>query len=452
MATLTRNEKHVKSESKCAVWDCDVSIMNFGARRCENKSVDLRDHQYRIEGVAHERDCGRKTYRISSVATSRVFMPNTALSSKPTVIFVDDERWESFLQLSSILRKSGFRTVRVSVRPSGWRPEDLVFDRNISLPSLPSPQQLAEILSSEYITDIQPTESLAAVTYAALDLVPDSQRSDVWAGRTAILDKWRIASFLRELGLRTPDTLLASETSPTDAVSSLSLPIVLKRRVGSSGSNVKVFDSLESVQEFVAAIETPRDWFFEQFISGQSMVCASCVSNEGIDVIATYAVLKRVHVRGPASVVEIHNDAGLTDDGRTLFNALHTRGLMCFDVIRDSNGIDWVHDVNPRVFGGLSMCQLSGFNFCGSYVQFLTGQDRVASHGRSSPSTVSFAFPEGRKDLFRSKPRATAWIRTLLWISSNWRLLGSRYFLYFVIERPISSCRRLLGRRDAKHL
>jgi hypothetical protein len=63
-------------------------------------------------------------------------------------------------------------------------------------------------------------------TYAALNLLPASQRSDIWAGRSAFLDKWDAASALRELGLRTPDTLLADVSSPSEAIAQLSLPII----------------------------------------------------------------------------------------------------------------------------------------------------------------------------------------------------------------------------------
>jgi hypothetical protein len=73
------------------------------------------------------------------------------------------------------------------------------------------------------------------VTYAALDLLPASQRSDTWLGRPALLDKWRIASDLRDLGLRTPDTLLVELVTPAKAVEKPSLPIVVKRRVSSGG-------------------------------------------------------------------------------------------------------------------------------------------------------------------------------------------------------------------------
>jgi hypothetical protein len=31
-----------------------------------------------------------------------------------------------------------------------------------------------------------------------------------------------------------------------------------------------------------------------------------------------------------------------------VINAAQIRGMVCFDIIRDTNGVDWIHDVNPR--------------------------------------------------------------------------------------------------------
>jgi hypothetical protein len=369
-------------------------------------------------------------------------MSHSALHPRPAVVFVADERWESFFQLAAILRKAGFRTVRISVGLTGWQAEDSLFDRNVSLSSPPSPQLLSEILSTEYIADVQPTESLATTTYVGLDLLPASSRSNIWNGRSLILDKWNTSDALRKLGLRTPDTLLANVTSPREAIEQFSLPIVLKRRVGSSGSSVGVFTSLESLQEFAAALDSPNQWFYERFIQGRSLVCASCVSDDGIDVIATYEVLKRTRLHGPSSVVEFQEDARLAESGKSVIEALNIRGLMCFDMIQDSDGVDWIHDVNLRVFEGLSMCQLAGFDFRGAYIRCLSGRGDIEPSRPQNPRSKTYGFPRGRRELLRSAPRGAAWVRTLQWLWRNWRLLGTRYFLVYTIKRPISSIRQ----------
>jgi hypothetical protein len=362
--------------------------------------------------------------------------------ARPSVVFVADAPWECFFHLAAILRKAGFRTVRVSVGQSSWQANRILFDRHVSLPSPPTPEELAEILSTEYVTDVQPTESLAMTTYAALNLLPSSQRSDLWIGRSAFLDKWSVANAVRHLGLRTPDTLLADATSPIEAVAKLSLPIVLKRRVGSSGSDVEVFNTLESLQAFVATIECSSEWFFERFIEGQSLVGASCVGDDGIDFIATYEILKRFNVRGSSIMIEVRNDAKIVETGRLLIDSLHIRGLVCFDIIRDSNGIDWIHDVNPRDFGGLSMCQLVGFDFRDAYIRFLQGRGSIEPSRFDTSEVKAFVFPHGWKELLRSGRPSTAWFRIFQWTWRYARLLGSRYFLSLAVRGPATIFRR----------
>lgn len=369
-------------------------------------------------------------------------MPSDTFHQGPTVVFVDDAEWECFFQLAAILRQVGIRTVRVSVGLSRWQVDRILFDRQVSLPLPPTPEQLSNILSNEYVTDVQPTESLALTTYAALELLPASQRSDLWIGRSAFLDKWCVSSDLRDLGLRTPDTLLADFASPIEAVAQFSLPIVMKRRVSSSGSGVEVFNTLESLQEFVATVEHPSEWFYERYVQGQSLVCACCVGDDGIDVITTYEILKRVNNLGSSIVMKVIDDARVTENGKTLINAMNIRGLVCFDSIRDANGIDWIHDVNPRAFGTLSTCQLGGFDFFGAYIHWLTGRGRIEPSRLDAVGAPEFVFPYGLKENFQAAQSGIAWLRVLQKTGRYERLLGFRYFLSLAIRGLVFSLRK----------
>lgn len=370
---------------------------------------------------------------------------------RPTVVFVDDSSSECFFHLAAILRKAGVRTVRVSVGPSKWQGDRFLFDRYVSLPNPPTPEHLAKIFSHEYITDVQPTESLALTTYAALSLLPDSQRSDFWVGRTTFLDKWRVANDLRDLGLRTPDTLLAEVTTPQEAVQKFSLPIVVKRRVSSSGFGVEIFNSLVSLEEFVAKIEHPNEWFFERFVQGRSLVCGCCVGENGIDIIATYEILERVNPLGSSSVVEIRSDASIFETGRLLIDAMKLRGLACVDIIRDADDVDWFHDINPRVFGGISMCQLVGFDFFGAYVKSLIGDGRVKSKRHDFSGATEFAFPYGWKQVLQTEPTAMGWLRILRWTWRYQRLFGSRYFMSLAIRGLATSIPKYRDRFGIPH-
>jgi len=353
---------------------------------------------------------------------------------RPTVVFVDDEPWECFFHLSALLRRAGVRTIRVSVGHSKWQPEGLVFDRNVSLSSVPTAEQLAEILFDEDVTDIQPTESLAGTAYAALDLLPRSDGPDLWRGRAAFLDKWDVAIRLREIGLRIPDTLRADLSPPTEAVTHFALPIVLKSRVGSSGLGVEVCESLESLQKFWETIKEPREWFYERFVQGESFVCAACVGDEEIEVVATYETIERVYFRGPSTVVVLRHEPTLVDIAKRLAGVMRIRGFVCFDVIRDTSGHEWIHDVNPRVFGTFSMCQLAGYDFVGAYLKCLRGEGSIEPNRLETFDVRSYTFPSGLGEVLRSGHSGRAWSRTFRWGWRYERLLGWRYFLSWTMR------------------
>jgi hypothetical protein len=362
-------------------------------------------------------------------------MTTDASRGSPAVVFVDDGPWECFFQLSAILRKSKIRTIRItsgSAQPLAAR---ILFDRNVSLPFPPSPELIADVLRGEYVLDVQPSDSLAALTYAALELNSPVPASKMWESRSSFLDKWSVTNTLRDRALRAPESLLAENHSPADAVAKLSLPIVVKRRVGSAGTGVKMFDTLESLEEFVSHVEVPSEWFYERFIHGRSLVCAGYVGRHGIDVITTYEILKRTDTLGPSTIVEIQNNPTLREDGKVLVRALRIRGFMCFDIIRDSSDVDWIHDVNVRAFGAFSLCQIAGIDFTGAYVSDLLGQDFAGTRGIPEPSGLrALVFPFSPTEAYRSRRLGIPWIRTLHWIWNYSRFLGLRYLISLLLR------------------
>jgi biotin carboxylase len=253
-------------------------------------------------------------------------------------------------------------------------------------------------------------------------------------GRSDFLDKWKVAHVLRDLGLRAPDTLLADATSPAEAIKKFSLPIVLKRRVSSSGAGVKIFHTLETLLTFFEQIENLSEWFFERYTQGRSFVCAGWVGDDGIDVMATYETLKRIKQFGSSMVVEFQNDMGIVETGKYLINSMGIRGFVCFDVIRDANGVDWIHDVNPRLFGSFSTCQLFGFDFCNAYVDWLLGRGSTTPSQFEFYEARAFIFPFALKEVLQSGPSGASPLRALHWAWMNWKFLGSRFFISLAIR------------------
>lgn len=360
--------------------------------------------------------------------------PKANCNRTPAVVFVDNGAWDCFFELAAGVRRAGIRTIRVSIGQQEEAAPRLLFNRSISLSSLSDLDYLSDVLQNEYVADSQPVETLAAATYAALDQLPGPQRSDLWTGRSAVLDKWDVANALRAAGLLAPHTLAADSTTPSEAVEQFSVPIVLKRRVGAAGDEVQIAHSLQELDQLVAKIDTLHDWFFEQFIEGRGLGCASFVGKQGADLLATFEIAKRKSPLGPASGYRFINDSKLVDTGKQLIDALDIRGFVDFDVIQDANGQLWIHDVNPRVFGGFSICQYMGFDFLGAYARCLFGQDPIHQKQPNTSGVTGFKFPAGWKDILRSEPRPFAWLRLWRWVLRYWRVFGSRYFVFIALR------------------
>jgi len=323
---------------------------------------------------------------------------------------------------------------------------NLLFDRNLSLASPEDLDRLSDLLADEYVADVQPVENLAAATYTALDRLRATQRSNLWKGRSAVIDKWHVAGVLRDAGLSVPDTLAADSVATRDAIAQLSLPIVLKRRVSAAGTDVQVAHSLQELDQLMATIDDLDDWFFERFIEGRSIVCAHFVDEHGGDLVAMYEITKRSTPLGPPSGVTFLSDPQLVATARRLTDALGIRGFANFDLIRDDNGRDWIHDINPRVIAGIALCQFVGFDFLGSYVRCLSGQGPTENEQLDASGAVAYLFPGGWKDVLRSGGRRGARLRVLRWVGRYWKLLGPRYFLFVATRRADAAGRRLRQR------
>jgi hypothetical protein len=192
---------------------------------------------------------------------------------------------------------------------------------------------------------------------------------------------------------------------------------------------VEIFKCLESLEDFVSRIEEPREQIFQRFVEGRSLVCASYAGDDGFELIATYEILKRSHARGPSTVAGIVRDDSITENGRLLINAAKIHGMVCFDFIRDTNGVDWIHDVNPRTFAGVSMCQSVGIDFYSFYIQGLLGISRIELCDDDEIEEKAYVFPTGWKEVFKSGRASRAEMFGFQWARLHVRLLGLRYFL-----------------------
>jgi hypothetical protein len=69
-------------------------------------------------------------------------------------------------------------------------------------------------------------------------------------------------------------------------------------------------------------------------------------------------------------------DKGIAETGREVVGALGITGIMNINVIRDCDGRDWIHDVNPRVFGSFMAFRPRGRDLLQSYADWVIKSDQ----------------------------------------------------------------------------
>ncbi len=295
-----------------------------------------------------------------------------------TVLFVDDRNWGCFFQLEASLRRMGFRTVRVTTGQVSRSANAFCFDRTVRL-SPDELDQLPAVLAGEDIIDVQVVESLAVATLGALATMSDSPFRATWARRRAAVDKLYVSDALSRHGVCTPETVPAYLTSAEYVADVLGLPVVHKPRRGSGGSGVSVIHTMKELREILAGDGGTEEYFFERFVDGQPLQFSGVIGRGRALLSATYQTLDRRCDMGPASVLRCLDDEPLQQTGELVARTLGIDGMINVNVIRDAEGRDWVHDVNPRVWGSCLAFRSASLDFHQAYGAYLRGKLPAAS-------------------------------------------------------------------------
>ncbi len=195
---------------------------------------------------------------------------------------------------------------------------------------------------------------------------------------------------LREHGLSVPATVESIGTDPDRVVELFGLPVVHKRRVGSGGGGVSVVESREALVRLLDDGGRSADAFFEQFVVGRHLQFGGVVADGAVGSGVVFESLGRASEMGPASVVRHLEDATMVETGREVAAALGIEGLLNVEVVRDADGRDWIHDVNPRVWGSFAAFRAVGADVLGAYVTYLRGGPNRATsrHGAAEPTGI----------------------------------------------------------------
>jgi hypothetical protein len=346
----------------------------------------------------------------------------------PTVLFVDDRNWGCFFQLEASLRRKGFRTVRVTTGPVTRSANALCFDRTVRLASAEELEQLPEILEGEDIIDVQSVESLAVATFGALATMSDSPHRATWARRRAAVDKLYVSDVLHRAGVSTPETVPAYLTSAEYVADVLGLPVVHKPRRGSGGSDVSIIRTMRGLREVLAGEGGTEEYFFERFVEGEALQFSGVIANGRALLSVTYRTLDRRCDNGPASVLRCIDDESLQQTGGLVARTLGVDGMININVIRDDEGRDWVHDVNPRVWGSCLAFRSASLDFHGAYASYLEGKVPAEVRRRAPDGCELEVFPAAIESSAADHGFGLLPFARGVWPYLRW--LGPRYAAY----------------------
>jgi hypothetical protein len=133
---------------------------------------------------------------------------------------------------------------------------------------------------------------------------------------------------------------------------------------------------------------------------------------------------------GPADKLLNIDDPELAESGRRIAAHLGIEGMINVDVIRDAQGRDWVHDVNPRVWGSFAAFRAAGVDFLGAYVDWLRGVPQPASRPTNQGGTHIDVYPAAFLRQRPSEHRAQVQARLTRAALPYLKWVGPRYVAY----------------------
>jgi hypothetical protein len=359
-------------------------------------------------------------------------------NANAAVVFVDHTRWGIFSQFAAYLRRCGIRTIRVTLGRDTWYHriiDRLLYDRVIHTDEA-GLANVAAMLDDENVVDVQCTEYVCAPFAAGdLDLLGANVAQAVRA-RSALLDKFMVGELATARGVRTPQKLDASTTTPAEAIALLGLPIVLKARVGACGDRVRIANTTTELEDALAGLGLDRsELFFERCIDGECVDYSAVIGADGpvLEVVARGAVAMASTT--PRSSIEIIDEPQLLAFGRHAVEKLGVTGNVNMDTIKDRDGNYWLLDVNLRAWGSMFSCLAAGLDFGASY-RYASGLSSTPPPrtGRLGMLTV---FPGVVDDGVRDA-RVVATLAALVRHSPRWvRQLGFGYWCAQVIASAV---------------
>lgn len=201
----------------------------------------------------------------------------------------------------------------------------------------------------------------------------------------AVHDKFLMYKELTSAGIKSPQTALLSDRVGVAQIADSSRELILKDRYGSGSSGLL---KVKSEQLGVA-----REWLLASSSTpgaheepGHGVVVQPALSGieYGVDVVTSLAhsqpewlgtlAREKLRLRAGETDQAVSVDASAFEPiSRALAAWTEHRGLIDVDLIRTSDGTEYVIDINPRFGGGYPFCHLAGANVPALYLTQVSG-------------------------------------------------------------------------------
>jgi carbamoyl-phosphate synthase large subunit len=316
--------------------------------------------------------------------------PSAGASSGPRIVLASAGRRVYLVRwFHEALAALGGHGCVIATDADPWSPAAHAADLSVVVPPLTDPRYPEAMRT--LVRDLRPDlllsvndyelEVLAAGLGAELSGLGTLVPSLAPEASAAVVDKFRMAQVLEHAGVRTPPTVLASDTAGVRALAAGARTLVVKHRCGSGSSGLRIVpgEQLEAALRDAARSLPPAD-----APERDRLVVQPAVEGDeyGIDLIGD------LHGRGDCGVLarrklrmrdgETYRAVSVpaeefSAEALRLARVLRPTGPVDIDLIRLPDGTHSVIDVNPRFGGGYAFSHMAGADVPLHYAQQLTG-------------------------------------------------------------------------------
>lgn len=293
-----------------------------------------------------------------------------------TVLFVDDEQWDCFNQLAAVLRRHGVDPVRVRTTAASRGRVVAMLDRGVyrgvvTLDASGRTSELHDLVAGGVVLDVQMSErTLLRIPPGTPDAALLETASGIAAARRArLVDKLALAQWLREAGVPVPEHISAKEMGAGGAVDRLGLPLVVKRRTGTGGLEVRIAATVPAVETAVRELgANPDELFFQQFIDGDRLGYGAAVyRGVPLQECAALEMPARADPLGPTAYLRSIDAPELVEMGRRVVEVLGCERLVSMEFMRDREGRIWFVDLSTRSWGSFLAWRGAGLDLTEGY-------------------------------------------------------------------------------------